>query len=506
MNRVFVQVHNRGQTALPGPQVRVLLLLADASGTLPALPADCAARIWAGDSDPAWLGPDWRFADPISPYRLLPGRLDVRTPQVVAYDVDFSALQLPGTSKFVCAAAFITTTTTLDRFTSTLTDLDVLTMQDKHVAYRKLYLVPQMASHHSAVVAAAKEDLGEKSKKVDLLFAPWSAARRTPGAAVRVIRHGRVIHAREYGLADIDKNVPITPKTAFLLASVTKPFTALAVMMLVEKGELSYDTYLSELFPEFPAYARRMSIRHLLHHTSGLGDYRKPLIDAGLVDPKDSFPRSVKTAPSRIEPTSKQVLRALARQPDLLFPPGDEFLYSNAGYLVLGQIIERYGPHSYPAFLKKNIFRPAKMKRSSVPVERWRVVPRRAVSYRQVDGGYVDIDYTPLNMLYGEDGIYTTIDDMVRWDQVLYTGKLIKQSSLEEAFRTGVLNDGWPTRYGYGWGLERDYVFHSGDWLGFNTSIFRFRRDRFTVIVLANCEQLDAESMAMEIARILRDG
>jgi CubicO group peptidase (beta-lactamase class C family) len=344
-----------------------------------------------------------------------------------------------------------------------------------------------------------------KSKEVDALLAQWTAAGRTPGAAVRVIRHGTVTHAKEYGLADIEKNLPITPNTAFLLASLTKPFTALAVMILVEKGELSYDARLSEFFPDFPHYARTVSVRHLLHHTSGFGDYRDPLIDAGLLDPDDPYPRSARTPPSSIEPTCKQALAALARQKDLLFVPGEEYRYSNAGYLILAQIVEQFASHSYPAFLNENIFGPAGMAYSEVPVERWREVARRAVSYRRTDGAYEDIDYTPLNLLYGEDGIYSTVEDIVRWDQALYTDKLVKQSSLDAAFTPGILNDGWRTRYGYGWEVEHDSVFHSGDWLGFNTSVIRYRSRRLTVIVLANCQQIDALAAGRAIARIYLD-
>jgi len=140
-DRIFVEVHNRSLTPLPGSQVRVLLLLTDASAGLPPLPSNYAAHINAADASSAWLGSDWRFADPVTPYRTLPGILDVRTPQVVEYDVDFSTLGLPATDDHVCAAAFITTVTTADRLTSVVSSLDQLTMQDKHVAHRNLHLV-----------------------------------------------------------------------------------------------------------------------------------------------------------------------------------------------------------------------------------------------------------------------------------------------------------------------------------------------------------------------------
>jgi hypothetical protein len=140
-DRLFIEVHNRGLTALPGSQVRVLLLLADASAGLPPLPPNYAAHINSGDTSSAWLGTDWRFADTALPYRTLPGKLDVRTPQIVEYDIDFSTLGLPGTVDHVCAAAFISTITAVDQLTASIGSLDQLTMQDKHVAHRNLHLV-----------------------------------------------------------------------------------------------------------------------------------------------------------------------------------------------------------------------------------------------------------------------------------------------------------------------------------------------------------------------------
>lgn len=347
--------------------------------------------------------------------------------------------------------------------------------------------------------------VASKSQEVDALFARWSAAARTPGAAVRVLCCGNLVHAREYGLADVEKNLPITPDTAFLLASLTKPFTALAVMMLVEWGCLSFDARLSDFFPDFPAYARKITLRHLLHHTSGFSDYRDPLIDAGLLDSDDPYPRSARTPPSRLEPTCRQALAALARQQDLLFAPGEEYRYSNAGYLILGQIIERFAPYLYPVFLKENIFAPAGMGRTEVPVERWRAVPSRAVSYRQAGTVYEDIDYTPLNLLYGEDGIYSTAADMVRWVQALDAGAFVSPPRLDDAFTPGVLNDGRRIAYGYGWEMDQDSVFHSGDWLGFNTSLVRYRGRRLTVIVLANCLEIDALAAGRAVASLYLD-
>jgi CubicO group peptidase (beta-lactamase class C family) len=347
------------------------------------------------------------------------------------------------------------------------------------------------------------------SDKIDALFAPWSAQQNMPGAAVRVVSYGEVIHHGHYGLADLARNIPIGPETTFLLASLTKPFSAMAIMMLVEEGEISYESRLSEFFPDFPGYARDITIRHLLQHTSGLREYSDLFIDDGKIsrpdDDKDGWPRPADLPPSAFEPTSRDTLELLTRH-DLQFAPGDRRVYSNSGYAVLGQIVEVVSGGSYPNFIKRRIFDRVGMDHSVVPVRGWRKVPNRANSYSRLQGSYVDVDYTPLNLVYGEDGIYTTIDDMVRWDQALYTAALVKQSTLDEAFRPGKLNDGTPIDSGYGWFIGEEFVDHDGAWLGFRTYIRRYRSRRLTVLVLANCAQLNAACLGNDIAEILLDG
>ncbi len=347
------------------------------------------------------------------------------------------------------------------------------------------------------------------SDRIDALFAPWSAQHGMPGAAVRVIEHGKVIHRGHYGLADLARKVPIDSKTSFLLASLTKSFTALAIQMLVEQGRLGYDHRLSEFFPAFPGYARDVSIRHLLQHTSGLREYSDLFIQEKKISPpddeKDPWPRSAGSAPSAWEPTAQEALTVLTRH-DLEFPPGEQRVYSNSGYVVLAQIVETLTGRSYPDVLSQWIFHRIGMWDSVVPVRDWRHVPRRANSYSWSQGKYRDVDYTPLNLVYGEDGIYATIEDMVRWDQVLYTADLVKQSTLDGAFRPGHLNNGTEIDSGYGWFIGPDFVDHAGLWLGFRTYIRRYRSRRLAIIVLANCAELNAATMGNEIANILLGG
>jgi CubicO group peptidase (beta-lactamase class C family) len=344
-----------------------------------------------------------------------------------------------------------------------------------------------------------------RSERVDALFASWDWQSGTPGAAVRVIQDDEVVHSGHYGLADIDRKVRIGPDTAFLLASVTKPFTALAIQILVESGDLWYDQRLSEFFPEFPDYARRITVHQLLLHTSGLREFEDTFKEAGVIRKDDWYPRPESTDPSPVEPTSKMTLEFLSRQMQLNFEPGTQYDYCNSGYVVLAQIIERVTGRPFPEFVKAKIFDPARMPDSVIPVGHWRDVPNRAKSYAFEDGKFQNRDYTPLNLVYGEDGIYTTADDMANWDRALNSNKLVSQRALAGAYKPGSLADGSRTPTGLGWFVGDDLVDHSGQWQGFQTYIRRYRSLRLTVIVLANCSQLDAATCGEGISRIYLD-
>jgi CubicO group peptidase (beta-lactamase class C family) len=192
-------------------------------------------------------------------------------------------------------------------------------------AFTLLSLVLAHAQHGRAQVQPSTVNvvnssgqLADKSAQVDALFAPWTQGRR-PGAAVLVVQDGKVVHKKGYGLADIAANTPITPNTAFDLGSISKPFTAMAIMMLAERGELRYGDPLSRFFPEFPSYTRKITIWHLLHHTHGFPDYEWLFVKSGMID-KD-YPRPSKGEKEGLEPTIRDTLRLLAQQKELRFAP-----------------------------------------------------------------------------------------------------------------------------------------------------------------------------------------
>lgn len=366
-----------------------------------------------------------------------------------------------------------------------------------------LYTQVVRSSSSFAAVKSSGSQSDDNVRKVDALLAPWSKG-DTPGAAVIVVQNGRVLLSKGYGLANTETKTRIVPDTAFLLGSITKQFTAMCIMMLAERGKLSYDDPLSKFFPEFPDYAQHITVRNLLNHTGGFPEYDELFLNSGMID-KD-WPRSAKTKRSAFEPTAKDALKILKQQKSLQFAPGEKWEYSNSGYVILAQIVEKASGERFRDFLRQNIFQPLGMKRSLLYDETRPKVERVATSYHLSDGVYHDIDYAPQNAVYGEDNIYTTIEDMFKWDQALYTNKLVGESTLRQAFTPGRTNDGKPTGYGFGWSLDNylglTRISHGGSWLGFRNFIARFPDQHFSVIVLSNLAEFPTEKIANEIVGV----
>jgi CubicO group peptidase (beta-lactamase class C family) len=339
---------------------------------------------------------------------------------------------------------------------------------------------------------------GTLAQRLDAQLEPWDQG-DGPGMAVVLIRDGRVVYQKEFGFADLDAHRAITPSTQFLLASNTKPFTAMAVMMLEERGKLRFDDPLAKFCPEFPDYARMITIRQLLNHTSGLPDYEELLV--GKKD-FDSYFQSSKRPPADHEFTAIDALQVLSRQQNLRFTPGERFEYSNSGYVVLAQIIERVSGERYAEFLKEKIFEPLGMRDTLVVDERKQSVPRLAIGYARRNGQWQDISYSPENSIYGEDGIYSSANDLYKWDQALYGERLVRRSTLEMAFTPGRTNDGKeidanypvipkrPTSYGFGWIIASldgsEELFHTGSWSGYRSYLVRVPSQRISAIVLMN--------------------
>lgn len=370
----------------------------------------------------------------------------------------------------------------------------------------------------------------DKSRQVDELMSAY-AAENAPGAAVLIIQDGKILHQKGYGLARIRDDskdaTPICSDTVFDLASVSKHFTAVAIMILHERGKLNYDDsihqHLSKSYT-LPAWTKTVSIRSLLTHTAGLPDYQELFFDKKEqpVKIEKHWPRSAAARlGSEVEPSPQQTLGLLLKkQPHTI--AGWE--YSNTGYMTLAQIVEQVSGESFPDFMKNNVFRPLGMN-STVVFAKTRdgqdlPIPNRAVSYDRGWSEFHDIDYTPLNYIYGDGNVNTTLEDMYRWDQALEAilnpgqhpdvPKLLKPETLEAALTRQVATTNPNVGYGFGWfvGEARasKVVWHSGGWVGFRSVLLRFPEQHFSVVVLSNNLHLPPSVLACKISLLYLEG
>lgn len=284
--------------------------------------------------------------------------------------------------------------------------------------------------------------------------------------SVLVSQDGKSIYNDALGYADKDNDRKLNKTSVFYLASVSKQFTTMAIMILKEQKKLSYDDKLSKYFPEFPDYANTVSIKHLMTHTSGIADhYRLGMYKKGL--------------------TNSDVVEALLKQTALDFEPGTKFSYSNGGYVLLSLIVEKVAAMPFHKYMETNIFKPLGMNNTLVYDKSTPEIENRAVGYNQT--GALD-DYEIFTT--GAGGMYSTVDDLHLWDQALYTEKLITKATLEEALTSATLNNGELTNYGYGWAVSekegRKVVQHSGGLSGYRTFLKRNLYNNSGYIILTN--------------------
>jgi CubicO group peptidase (beta-lactamase class C family) len=314
-----------------------------------------------------------------------------------------------------------------------------------------------------------------------------------PGAAVIIVKEGVTLYKAGYGLADVENGVPIKPATIFHLGSVGKQFTGLALMMLAEEGRLHYDDPVGKYLPQLARFGDEVTIRRMLHHTSGWPDYYEGELNDLLFERSDL-------------PDNEDVLAMMAESGELLFKPGERFDYSNSAYEILGSVVEHVSGQSLDGFLQARVFGPLNMTSTfSQPNPERLTDPNLAHSYIKEDGQLERYDSDPLDRIVGSGSEYSTVEDMALYDQALYTDQLIKQSVLAEAFQPATLNDGSLSNYGFGWELGeyngQQYIGHQGDWLGFIAYHVRFPQQQLGVIVLFNRDyDLPDEDVALQIA------
>ena len=350
--------------------------------------------------------------------------------------------------------------------------------------------------------------------KLETIFAPLSDA-KSPGLAVLVRKGGRAVFARGYGVRDLRTLATIDARTNFRLASCTKQFTAMAIMLLAHDGKLRYDENLTEVFPEFPSYGKTITIRNLLNHTSGLQDYET------LMEQEERNGRHHWTAETQIQ--DAEVLALLEKQNSTIFPPGTKWAYSNSGYVLVGSIVAKISGRSFGEFLRERIFVPLKMERTLAYEKGKNEVPNRAFGHSKEANGWKQTDQSSTSATLGDGGVYSSLSDLAKWDLALTQHTLLSETEMRAALTPVQLAGGaqpaWPAdsdrpagspvSYGFGWFLDpyRNHVrvWHYGDTMGFHTYIERFAGDPAgrgapSIIVLCNRTDLDPEKLAAEAA------
>jgi len=319
--------------------------------------------------------------------------------------------------------------------------------------------------------------------RVDQLMRTYQGA--VPGACVLVLEDGRAIFRGAYGLADIDSGAAATSATNYRLASMSKQFTAAAILLLVEEGRLALDESVRGRLPTLPQAADRITIRQLLAHTSGLIDYED------LVPPGRSRPLR-----------DSDVLRLLEFENRSHFAPGTGFRYSNGGYALLALITAAASGMDFASFLKARIFGPLQMHHTVAHEEGISTVAHRAYGYAAIDESWVPRDQSVTSAVLGDGGIYSSIDDLEKWDAALYDSRLLSAESRSLAFAPATKTDVPSVYYGFGWRISGDCLWHSGETVGFRNVIVRYPKRHFTVIVLTNRDDPEPFRAALAIADV----
>jgi CubicO group peptidase (beta-lactamase class C family) len=325
--------------------------------------------------------------------------------------------------------------------------------------------------------------------QLDPMLAAFGGA-HAPGCAVSVIDRGKPVYQRAVGLSDLERETPLSTRSVFDIGSTSKQFTAMSVVLLVQDGKLAFDDDVRKWIPELPVSKKKITLSHLLHHTSGIRDYTALLGAAGntLEDPLGDDP----------------TLAMLARQRSVEFPAGTRFNYSNSNYFLLSIVVKRAAGMPLSEFARRRIFEPLAMKETHIHVDHERIVPRRALSYDpRPDGTFV---LANSNWEQSGDGaVHTTVDDLARWDENFYTGKVGGADAIRLLTTPGKLDDGKPIKYALGLFVDTQRglptVSHGGAWGGYRSELLRFPTQHLSVIVLCN----RGDSQPMEWAAGIAD-
>ena len=306
-----------------------------------------------------------------------------------------------------------------------------------------------------------------------------------PGASLLVLKDGKPIVRRSYGLANLEDDDKTTPATNYRLASVSKQFTAAAILLLAENGRLNLDDPVRRWLPSLPETAATVTLRQLLTHTGGLVDY-EDLIPPGTTG----------------QVSDNDVLRLLSATPKTYFAPGTAYRYSNSGYVLLGLVVERASGISLPLYLQQRIFQPLHMDHTLLYERGGPDVADRAYGYSEENGSWTRTDQSVTSATRGDGGIYSSIDDLASWDAALYDDRLLGDASRTLAFTAHTATDDPDVKYGFGWRITGDTLWHSGETIGFRNVIVRYPKQRLTVVILSNRDDPEPYATAKRIAAL----
>ncbi len=305
-----------------------------------------------------------------------------------------------------------------------------------------------------------------------------------PGASVVVLRDGLPAVRRAYGFADLEHRVAATSATNYRLASMTKQFTAAAMLLLAEDGRLSIDDPARKWLPTLPDAAHAVTLRQLLTHTSGVIDYEEIMAPTMISQLRDA-----------------DVLHLLESENRTYFSPGFGYRYSNSGYVLLALIAGRASGMDFASFLRERVFRPLQMQNTVAYEEGTSTVANRAYGYSAVDRSWTRTDQSQTSAVLGDGGIYSSVDDLAKWDAALYDSRLLRSESFRQAFTPATDTDDPAVRYGFGWRITGDTLWHSGETVGFRNVIVRYPAHQVTVIVLTNRDGPEPYPTALAIAK-----
>lgn len=350
-----------------------------------------------------------------------------------------------------------------------------------------------MAAAFTARVAAQPPRVAVDSSvhgRVDAVFAQWNRT-DSPGCAVGVYRNGAIEYARGYGMANLELGVALSPQSIFDIGSTSKQFTAMSIMLLARDGKLSLDDDIRKYVPELPNYGKTITIRHILTHTSGIRDYLTLWGLAG-VDDADLT-------------TDDDALALIARQRELNFAPGDQWLYSNSGFFLASVIVKRVSGKTLARFAAERIFAPLGMTHTRFNDDHMAVIPERATGYAPRDSGGWATAMSNFEQT-GDGAVQTSIEDLQRWDENFYTGAVGGSETLATMQKTAVLNDGKPQTYALGLMVDRyrglRAVSHGGSWAGYRAELLRFPEQHLSVACLCNLARTNPSLLARRVAEI----